>query len=474
MGVMPIAFWLVYAGGICAAIFNPIIGVALYILVYHLNPETQWWGSSVSAVGLRTSFTVALATGIGVLIRRPTLEAGVKQFPLPMVLAILFALCVIGSMAWGLDTTRLGMLRAEKLVKLLIFLFIMLRCVRTPAQYHIVVTAWLVGVAYLGYQASGNVGISLGGRLTAGIGGPDFAESSGLATHLAASIPLIGAMFFMARTWFGRLFMLATGALAVNTLVLTRTRSAIVGLGLAGCACVMALPRGYRLRGFAAVIVGSILALQLADGKWWDRIVTVFEYRLDASASQRLVLWQAALCIARDYPFGIGVGNFHDLVRDYVPGLDYDRSAHNTFMTCLAEMGWVGLLLFSSMLFVILRRLGTVRRIAQAHDPGIPVAVGRWTTNFHLDWHAVGIRAALMGYLGCAMFTSRLTSEDLWLLVGLAMCLHNVASAMAARETQPASEDGPLVAPAALDIPAGHPNASWNPAAPLGLGREHP
>lgn len=261
MSVSLLIFWALYAGGIAAALFNPVVGVMLYVLVYHLNPETQWWGGSVQALGLRTSFTVALATGLGVVLRMPRLQHGARQFPLPYLLALLLTLIALGSLVWGLGFSSRGEYQAEKLVKLMVILFIIIRCVRTPLHYHMVILAWLAGVFYLGYEATGGVGTNRAGRLTGGLGGPDFAESSGLAVHLVATLPLLGAVFFMTRSWWGRGLVLITGALAVNTLIMTRTRNALAGLAGLAVATVLSLPRGYRLKGLAAIVAGTFLEI---------------------------------------------------------------------------------------------------------------------------------------------------------------------------------------------------------------------
>jgi hypothetical protein len=427
MSLTLMAFWLAYIGGVATAVFNPVIGVFLYILVYHLNPETQWWGSSVQVIGLRTSFTVAVATAVGVLIRWPRMLHGARQFPLPYALAIVLCLMALGSFAWGVGISERSQFQLEKLAKILIFVGILIRCVRTPLQYHGVILAWLIGVLYLGYEAQGGIGLRSGGRLSGGLGGPDFAESSGLAVHIVATLPLIGAMFFMARSWLGRLFMLGTGALTVNLLILTRTRNAIAGLAPMALACVLSLPRGYRLKGVLGVIIGTLLAIHLTDDGWWRRMESVVNYREDNSAMMRLTYWKAAIDMVFDYPLGIGIGNFHHTVMDYVPGLTYVRSAHNSFFACLAELGWPGLLVFCTLLFVTLRRLAYVRNAARQLPEMVDISVFGRHTSFHLGWHAVALRAGIVGYMGCSIFTTRLYAEDQWLLIGLAACLYNVS-----------------------------------------------
>jgi probable O-glycosylation ligase (exosortase A-associated) len=457
MSLTAIAFWIAYISGLAAAIFNPVAGVILYILVYHLNPDSQWWGASVRAAGLRTSMTVALATMVGLAVRRPRLEPGTSQFPLPYVFAILFALVALGSLSWGVDVTPRGQYLAEKFFKQLVFLFVLIRCVRTPLQYHAVFMAWLIGVLYVGYEVQGGAGVNIQGRLTAGVGGPDFAESSGLGVHLTATLPLLGAAFFMARSWFGRIFALATGALTVNVLIATRTRNALVGIAVIALAGAFSLPRRYRLRGITAVIVGVLLSIQLTDPAWWTRMQTILDYEQDSSATRRIAYWKAALEMACDHPFGIGLGNFHHYVMEYVPGLTVVRSAHNTFMECLAETGWAGLALYLTVLWLVLWRLGQIRRTARDLPEIVEVQYYRWRSNFHLGWHAMALRTALLGYLACSMFVTRIITEDLWLLIGFSLCLENVCKRLAAEQPKPATDALPA-------LPGLEP--SWNGSPP--------
>ena len=425
MPLSAIAFWLVYCGGVATATIVPLVGVLLYVLVYHINPEYQWWGESVRSLGLRTSMTIVLAIAVGLLLRRPRFGGVGRQFSLPIAGAIGLALLAVASLTWGYGLSERGAFQAEKLLKVMIFVLILIRCVRQPRDYQLVIIAWLCGIFYIGYEAFGNVGVHRDGRLSTGLGGPDFAESSDLAVHLVASLPLIGAMFFMARRWWSRGVILLTGALAVNTLIMTRTRNAIFGLAAIVIAAALSLPKGYRLKGWAAMIAGMLLALQLTDPGWWGRMRTTIDYAQDASASDRIRFWEAALAMSADHPFGIGLGNFHEVVQEYVPGISIARSAHNSYLECLAEIGVPGLLMLLLILIVTLRRLTRIRRLDDA-CAGELIDIGYWQARFHIGWHAMALRTALIGYLACAVFTTRLWAEDFWILIGLAACLANV------------------------------------------------
>jgi putative inorganic carbon (hco3(-)) transporter len=427
MPLTALFFWVIYTAGILGAVMRPIVGVLLYILVYHLNPEAQWWGESVRASGVRTALFAALATVLGIVLRDWRAASSGRQFTWPIMLMLGFALAAIASLTWGPSEGPRGWMVAEKFIKVIGFVLILITCVREPGHYQMVIVAWLCGLFYVGYQAWGNVGIYTDGRLTGGVGGSDFADSSGLAVHLVASLPIIGAMMFICRRWWSRGLTAIVGALVVNTIFLTRTRNAAFGLAAIVCVGAISLPKRYRMRGLLAIAVGVGLALQLADPAWFRRMETVFSYEESTSATSRIEFWKAAYEMALDYPLGVGIGRYHEVVQEYIPTLTAQRSAHSTFMACLAELGFGGLALLLVIIGVTLRRITRIIRRTPADQSELPATFGPLNMRLHLGWHAMALRTALVGYLACGLFTTRLFSEDFWILIGLAASLDRIA-----------------------------------------------
>lgn len=81
-----------------------------------------------------------------------------------------------------------------------------------------------------------------------------------------------------------------------------------------------------------------------------------------ASTSERIVSWQTAWEIGRDYPLGVGTGNWksHFKERYLMKGANFaaehSHPAHNAYLQILVEWGWLGLLTLLSLLVAGFRR----------------------------------------------------------------------------------------------------------------------
>ncbi|MFM2317237.1 MAG: hypothetical protein RLZZ155_1569 [Bacteroidota bacterium] len=81
-----------------------------------------------------------------------------------------------------------------------------------------------------------------------------------------------------------------------------------------------------------------------------------------ASTSERIVSWETAWDIARDYPLGVGTGNWksHFTERYTARGAkfaaEHSHPAHNAYLQILVEWGWAGLMTLLALLLLGLRR----------------------------------------------------------------------------------------------------------------------
>lgn len=92
---------------------------------------------------------------------------------------------------------------------------------------------------------------------------------------------------------------------------------------------------------------GLVIALCL-PAVMWARFLRAGSEITEGSLSKRTVIWRAGMEVFRDHPFA-GVGS--DAYADSIAGrLDASRSAHNSFMAVLVELGAIGLSLFLALL----------------------------------------------------------------------------------------------------------------------------
>jgi len=159
--------------------------------------------------------------------------------------------------------------------------------------------------------------------------------------------------------------------------------------------------------GRRGLLAGALLALPL--------LLLGGRSGADASAStmERIDCWYEALSMWKSHPLtGVGFGQF---------GEYHYLTAHNSFMLTLAELGFVGMLLFSAILYVSLKIPVTLLRRISAN---VPVAVEPAALAVFKPW-AMALVAALSGLLVGIFFLSFAYHYVLWVYVGLSGALYS-------------------------------------------------
>lgn len=419
MPLRTILFGVVFVGFVIAGLQAPAWGVCAYVLNYCIGPERQWWTAPLSQMGVRFSLTLAAATALGFVLHYGALR---DKFGRSALLGQEKLLLLFLGMVWlstAIGDPTVGHYTvidhpSVKMTKIMIFVFLLTHIVTELKNLDRLVWALILGALALGVEAYG-VPYSrfVSGRLER-IGGPDFAEANFFAAFMATMLPLIGVQFL--RTgWRGKAVCLVAGVLTTNAVVLTRSRGAVVGL-LAGClAAVVFAPARMRSKIIAGLIVALLGGLYLSDPQFLQRASTITrsEKERDVSAQSRIRLTAAGFQIISDHPFGIGAGNYFQVIGRYIP--EYEgKDAHNTYMRCATELGVQGAAVFLLLIgnaFAMLFRLG--KRAAP-----LPESTRREVT--HLRYAIILCTTVL---LFCCATISLTYVEALWWLLALPVCL---------------------------------------------------
>ncbi|WP_282756053.1 O-antigen ligase family protein [Desulfuromonas thiophila] len=401
---------------VLGAVSMPHLGIYGYLADYCINPADQWWGRPFAHMGLRFSFTLALATMVGIALQWKKLQFGQSILYGQELLLLLFLVWVwlLVFIAPG-TVGRYGSIDhpSVKLTKIVIFTLMMTHVItdlkKLSGLFWVLSTVGLI----LGVKAwQTPYGRFIGGRLE-GIGGADFAEANFFAAFMAALLPIIGIQFLRSKQWLPKFYALLCGAFTANAVILCRSRGAFLGVAMGAVAALWFAPRRLRKQIVILLLIGCAGGLYLTDDFFIERILTITteQQEMDESASSRIELWKAGAKMFVRSPLGIGPGNWYQTIGRYIP--EYEgKDSHNTYVKCAAELGFPGMVLFVVLIWLAYRALQRVQ--AGVSQP----AVAEDYSSF-----AFALLVALVVILTCGLTITMLYTEVVWLLLMLPLCL---------------------------------------------------
>jgi putative inorganic carbon (HCO3(-)) transporter len=439
MPLKAILFVVVFLYCTVGALFNPTLGVLGYQLQYTVGPERQWWNTPLSPLGIRYSLTLAAATALGLWMNRGRLQFEkllTQQEKLALLmLGLIWVLTLFGQETVGRYTITDH--PSIKMTKVMIFCLMMTHIITRAKDLDKVFWLLVAGSLILGLQAySMPRSAFTQGRLDARVGGSDFLDANALAAFLVAAIPLIGAMFMRA-SWRGKLLCMVAGVFSVNTIVLCRSRGALLALFGAGVFMVLAAPRRYRVKLVAGSIVAAAGLLYLSDAQFLARMGKIVGHAKavvelgktdDASSMARVETWRGGLQMVRDNPLGVGPGNFNQNIGRYSPNI-VDLSPHSTYIQAVSELGLPGLAL---LLLILANTLRICQKALRQADE-LPEPQRR-----AFQWTAAALGASVAAYATYGVTAHLVYLEAFWWYLMMPVCLERALEN--ARQEVPVSE----------------------------------
>ena len=270
--------------------------------------------------------------------------------------------------------------------------------------------------ALAAYLAASGLVAAIGLGLWVAHGASFDSRARGLAGHymtfagqLLLEVPVAVGVALLAKEKRWRWGAAAVAAIGVVTLAATFTRSAWIGLLVAGSVILGATAP----LGLAALAVLAVAAWFLAPGTYGERLRSVFDLSSKWNA-ERLHMWDAGLRMFRDHPLtGVGLQDLHALYDRYRSPEAVERAGHlhNVIVQIAATMGVVGLAAFTWL-------YGSLVTTAVA---GLKAMLKRRGLAAGLK---LGVVAALAGFLVAGFFEWNFGDEELlyplYMLVGLA------------------------------------------------------
>jgi len=416
-GLIFIGLFLLCAGG---SLFLPCLGVYGYIADYCIGPASQWWEAPFSGLGIRYSYTLALATALGILFNRHKLRFGESFLQRQEVLMLVFLGIVWLSTFMCVETVGRYTIvdhPSVKFTKIVVFALMMTHVITDKRKLDGFLWVFVIASLILGLQAWDLPRLAFESGRIEGIGGADFAESNFFAAFMATMLPIIGIQLLRSK-WFGKAICAVSAAFTANAIVLCRSRGAVVGIAAGAITACLFAPKKHRKKIAVGLMLGIMGGFYVSDPQFLERATSIMrsEDQRDESVASRLRLWQAGAEMFADNPFGIGIGNWYQTIEYYLPG-HARKDSHNTYVKCAAELGIQGILVYVLFIFTAFLKLRRVRKLSAT----LPQSVGNDLVLF-----SFGLTISLAIILTCGLTITMIYTEIIWLLLMLPVCLRRV------------------------------------------------
>jgi hypothetical protein len=234
-----------------------------------------------------------------------------------------------------------------------------------------VLFAHAMGCLFLGLLAYGEYG---GGRLD-GVGGPGIGDANTLAVQLGTGAFAAFAVY-LSSTGVLKWLSAASIPFILNTVVMTGARGGFLAIVAGALAFFLFRPPGKLKVMVLYALIGATAFAYVANDFFWQRMGTIptdmneASEVEDGSIDSRLAILDAQWRIFLDHPFGGGHRTTTALSYNYIDEIYHSaqggRSSHNTFMSALVDQGFIGFLLWTSLLWALVRRVRWIR--AQANN----------------------------------------------------------------------------------------------------------
>jgi putative inorganic carbon (hco3(-)) transporter len=409
--------------GIVAALRDRFPALLLYLWFALFRPQEWLW---IDVTALRLSLV------LGAILVGPALMTGI--FP---NLTHLISLGTLGFLLTGVlaqfsaADPAMGWMWLDFQTRLTLISLLTVTLVSTRERF--VLVMGVVGGSLGFHAAKAGLASMLGGgvRFHDGLAGA-FPDNNGyaLATVMVMPLVLATAQNLDDRWRWIRRGLYVWVPLCAITVVSTFSRGGFIAL--AAATLVFVLLQRRRLAALAALGVVGLLAVAFVpvpEG-YFDRLQTIQTYEEveDESALSRLHFWRVAVIMAKDRPFGVGLRNYEAAydTYDFSDGaFARGRSVHNSHFQVLAELGFPGAVIWTTLFLVAFGLAFRIR--ARSKRPELAADEQRF-----LFTSANALIVSMVGFLVGGSFVASALNDVTWLTFAMVASLDRLSAARVA------------------------------------------
>lgn len=265
------------------------------------------------------------------------------------------------------------------LLKSITFCLVMFFFVNSRLRLHAMLIAIALGLGFHGLVEGMKTLVTAGGHKVVGLPGSKMTDNNHFGVAIVMVLPILLYLFQYSKQRIVRYGFL--GVLGATALAVVGSNSRGAFLAMASFGAVLVVTSRRKVLASVLVCIGVTLILALSPDRWFERIETIGSAREDSSFMGRVEAWNISSAVAMQNPiFGTGFHGgqsppvWHSVrpssgwFSGMVPPLQREapRAAHSIYFEVLADLGFVGLLLFLALLLNAFRTAREVRRLAKA------------------------------------------------------------------------------------------------------------
>ncbi len=376
---------------------SPFAGLLIFTWAAYTRPHE--WAYVESA---QYSLAIVVATLLGYLCFELPRRAP-RIVPNLLIVLLWLQLTLSTVMAQSQDT---ALPKYFEFTKILFLALVTTAMVTTEKRVWWLLLVTLGSIGLIVAKANVSIIIHKGAVKVFGMGGAT-ADNNDFALLLALTIPII---FYFAKAqtnfWLKAAFY-SLSVMGVVASLFTYSRGGL--LGLTAGVLVLILKSRYKIVSLVVVALIALVTFFALPETLRERFLGIKDAREnDASAQQRLRVWEISGDIIKGHPFvGVGIRNIL-IVRRYAEETDPVLMSHDAYLQMAVDAGLPALALFLGLIGITFWRLRQTRKILRIYAPDSP-----------LIKYAHGMEAGLVGYLVSAIFASRQDLELLYTVIAL-------------------------------------------------------
>lgn len=382
--------------------------VLFYLFIEYFRPQSLYPAIDILPYG---KFVISMGL-IGYVLQKT--KNGVRNSANTLMITFLFVILVSSFFGLSLD---LSMSYWSDFIAWLLVYYLITNVVNTEKKFLIFILLFLL-CSFKMAQFSTRGWIAGGrGYSTWGFGGgPGWFHNSGeFGIQMCVYFPLAFYFYFALKEYWPKWKRMAFALLPLTGLtgmISSSNRGTLVGGG--AVVIWMFLKSRYKVKAVCALLLVGVLAFQFIPE---EQVLRFKQSGEDKTSVSRLDNWKKGLKMAEMYPvLGVGYKNWQIADRQFFEG--NGLLAHNIFIECLSELGYVGLTVFVLLIYATFANNRQTRKI---------VLKNGLNENKFIYYMAHGLDAALIGYLASGFFVTVLFYPYFWINLSMTVALNNIA-----------------------------------------------